>query len=114
MHTSSSHLTIDYRKGACRCCECFTNFLFLLSFPFRSMKVITWFQNRRAKLKRDMEELKKDVESVKLLTTQKSFLENVNDMNLLKSKATHTHDHHNDNMSSTEKFRSIAETDINH
>ncbi|KAH8384524.1 hypothetical protein KR200_003492 [Drosophila serrata] len=29
-------------------------------------QVITWFQNRRAKLKRDMEELKKDVQSVKL------------------------------------------------
>ncbi|XP_054258340.1 serine/arginine repetitive matrix protein 1-like isoform X2 [Macrosteles quadrilineatus] len=28
-------------------------------------QVITWFQNRRAKLKRDMEELKKDVESTK-------------------------------------------------
>jgi homeobox protein LBX len=55
--------------------------------------VITWFQNRRAKLKRDMEELKKDVESVKLMTAQKSFLENVNDMNLLKSKVTHSHDH---------------------
>ena len=26
------------------------------------MQVITWFQNRRAKLKRDMEELRKDVE----------------------------------------------------
>ncbi len=30
-------------------------------------QVITWFQNRRAKLKRDMEELKKDVESSKIL-----------------------------------------------
>uniref|UniRef100_A0A1A9UFM7 Homeobox domain-containing protein n=1 Tax=Glossina austeni TaxID=7395 RepID=A0A1A9UFM7_GLOAU len=28
-------------------------------------QVITWFQNRRAKLKRDMEELKKDVESTR-------------------------------------------------
>ncbi|XP_037944416.1 transcription factor LBX1-like [Teleopsis dalmanni] len=33
-------------------------------------QVITWFQNRRAKLKRDMEELKKDVESVKQLQDQ--------------------------------------------
>ncbi|XP_053945549.1 homeobox protein Nkx-2.5-like [Anastrepha ludens] len=33
-------------------------------------QVITWFQNRRAKLKRDMEELKKDVESVKQLPDQ--------------------------------------------
>ncbi|KAI8046399.1 hypothetical protein M5D96_002601, partial [Drosophila gunungcola] len=29
-------------------------------------QVITWFQNRRAKLKRDMEELKKDVQCEKL------------------------------------------------
>ncbi|XP_068155946.1 homeobox protein GBX-2 [Drosophila tropicalis] len=33
-------------------------------------QVITWFQNRRAKLKRDMEELKKDVQSVKQLPDQ--------------------------------------------
>ena len=75
------------------------------------MKVITWFQNRRAKLKRDMEELKKDVESVKLLTTQKSFLENVNDMNLLKSKATNSHNHHDE---SVDKYRSMGETEVNH
>lgn len=31
-------------------------------------QVITWFQNRRAKLKRDMEELKKDVEATKVPT----------------------------------------------
>ncbi|XP_070495327.1 homeobox protein B-H1-like isoform X2 [Chironomus tepperi] len=57
-------------------------------------QVITWFQNRRAKLKRDMEELKKDVESVKLLTAHKSFLENVNDMNILKKKIVHEHVEH--------------------
>ncbi|KAK9746887.1 Homeodomain [Popillia japonica] len=50
-------------------------------------QVITWFQNRRAKLKRDMEELKKDVESTKMLTAHKSFLENVQDLGLLKKKA---------------------------
>lgn len=50
-------------------------------------QVITWFQNRRAKLKRDMEELKKDVESAKLLTAHKSFLENVQDLGILKKKA---------------------------
>lgn len=55
--------------------------------PICFSQVITWFQNRRAKMKRDMEELKKDVESVKALTGQKSFLENVADMNLLKSKS---------------------------
>ncbi|KXJ77698.1 hypothetical protein RP20_CCG006825 [Aedes albopictus] len=52
-------------------------------------QVITWFQNRRAKLKRDMEELKKDVETVKVLSAHKSFLENVNDMNILKKKIMH-------------------------
>ncbi|CAD7089954.1 unnamed protein product [Hermetia illucens] len=49
-------------------------------------QVITWFQNRRAKLKRDMEELKKDVESVKALSAHKSFLENVSDFTILKKK----------------------------
>lgn len=29
-------------------------------------QVITWFQNRRAKLKRDVEEIKKDVEATKM------------------------------------------------
>lgn len=57
-------------------------------FLFHS-QVITWFQNRRAKLKRDIEELKKDVESVKVLTAHKSFLENVNDMSILKKKIIH-------------------------
>jgi homeobox protein LBX len=43
-------------------------------------------------MKRDIEELKKDVESVKILTTHKSFLENVNDMNILRKKALNDHD----------------------
>lgn len=51
-------------------------------------QVITWFQNRRAKLKRDMEELKKDVESTKILTAHKSFLENVQDLGILKKKSS--------------------------
>lgn len=57
------------------------------SFSYAA-QVITWFQNRRAKLKRDIEELKKDVESVKVLSGQESesFLKNVTDMNLLKKK----------------------------
>ena len=49
-------------------------------------QVITWFQNRRAKLKRDVEELKKDVESAKILTAHKTFFENVQDLNPLKKK----------------------------
>lgn len=53
-------------------------------------QVITWFQNRRAKLKRDMEELKKDVESTKILTAHKSFLENVQDLGILKKKSSGT------------------------
>lgn len=36
-----------------------------------------------------MEELKKDVESVKVLTAHKSFLENVTDLGILKKKAIH-------------------------
>jgi len=42
-------------------------------------QVITWFQNRRVRMKRDIEELKKDVQSVK----EKSFLEG--NCNLLES-----------------------------
>lgn len=38
-------------------------------------QVITWFQNRRAKLKRDMEELKKDMEATKMGPTLKSAIE---------------------------------------
>ncbi|XP_055617852.1 homeobox protein B-H2-like isoform X1 [Toxorhynchites rutilus septentrionalis] len=52
-------------------------------------QVITWFQNRRAKMKRDWEETKKDIESVKVIFSNKTFLENVNDMNLLKKKIVH-------------------------
>lgn len=59
---------------------------FSLATPFQ---VITWFQNRRAKLKRDMEELKKDVESAKVLSAHKTFLENVNDLGILKKKTIH-------------------------
>ncbi|KAG5671538.1 hypothetical protein PVAND_001731 [Polypedilum vanderplanki] len=56
-------------------------------------QVITWFQNRRAKLKRDIEELKKDVESVKALAgQQENFLKNVTDLNLLKKKPIPAHD----------------------
>ncbi|XP_022207918.2 segmentation polarity homeobox protein engrailed-like [Nilaparvata lugens] len=55
-------------------------------------QVITWFQNRRAKMKRDMEELKKDVESAKVLATHQSFLENVQNLGILKKKSVVTSD----------------------
>ncbi|CAG9118749.1 unnamed protein product [Plutella xylostella] len=57
------------------------------SLGLSNAQVITWFQNRRAKLKRDMEELKKDVESAKVLSAHKTFLENVTDLGILKKKA---------------------------
>lgn len=68
--------------------------------PF-SDQVITWFQNRRAKLKRDMEELKKDVETVKAIS-QKSFLENVHDLGILKKKASHQLEEHAQAMMSSQ------------
>lgn len=58
-------------------------------------------------MKRDMEELKKDVESVKILTAHKTFLENVNDMNILKSKIVHS------NQMNLDKIRETSETEIN-
>ncbi|KAE8746081.1 ladybird early [Frankliniella occidentalis] len=49
--------------------------------------ILAKYTNRRAKLKRDMEELKKDVESAKVLTAHKSFLEKVHSLGVLKKKA---------------------------
>lgn len=70
-----------------------------LTLGLTNAQVITWFQNRRAKLKRDMEELKKDVESAKILGSHhhhghhghhaqhhKAFL-GAMDLNLLQKKA---------------------------
>ncbi|XP_011291277.1 homeobox protein Nkx-3.2 [Musca domestica] len=59
------------------------------SLGLSNAQVITWFQNRRAKQKRDIEELKKDFETVKVFSGQKSFLENVNDLSILKKKPLH-------------------------
>lgn len=69
------------------------------SLGLTNAQVITWFQNRRAKLKRDVEELKKDVDAAKINGVHNSLLENIQDLSLLKKTeivaALHQHAQHN-------------------
>jgi len=49
-------------------------------------QVITWFQNRRAKFKRDEEEVKKDLDTSKIIGIHKSLLDNFQNINLMKKQ----------------------------
>jgi len=51
-----------------------------------SAQVITWFQNRRAKLKRDLEELRADVDAARSLTSSSTVASSSNNNNDNKSK----------------------------
>lgn len=59
-----------------------------------------------------MEELKKDVESVKALTGQQSFLETITDMNLLRNEPILGHDDDDDSVSSQKWFKQFQITFI--
>lgn len=48
-----------------------------ITLNLSNAQVITWFQNRRAKLKRDLEEQKRDIETASFLHIQRSFLESI-------------------------------------
>ncbi|XP_064550058.1 homeobox protein Hox-A9b [Drosophila montana] len=66
-------------------------------------QVITWFQNRRAKLKRDMEELKKDVQSVKQLPDQSADRTRCRPSHHPSSSHHHSHHHQGPSGSSRDK-----------
>ncbi|XP_017845726.2 homeobox protein MSX-1 [Drosophila busckii] len=73
-------------------------------------QVITWFQNRRAKLKRDMEELKKDVQSVKQLPDQSAAPTRCRQLQA-QSSNHHHHPHHQHQMHGNQQQQSSSSRD---